>query len=74
MNVAGGSQSPPYSTSTLSDKWFGTSGDAINNNSGVIMHAVYNSPSYASDSSAATGGVEIGELYRSGNDVKIRMS
>jgi len=33
VNVAGGSQSPPYSKSTLSDKWFGTSGDAINNNS-----------------------------------------
>lgn len=33
VNVAGGSQSPPYSTGTLSDKWFGTSGDAIHNNS-----------------------------------------
>ena len=44
------------------------------NNSGIILRAVYNSPSYASDSSAATGGVELGELYRLGSDVRIRMT
>jgi len=43
------------------------------NNSGVILRAVYNSPSYTSDSSAAFYGVELGELYRSGGYVRIRM-
>ena len=44
------------------------------NNSGVIMKALLNSPSYSSDSAAETGGVEIGELYRTGSTIKIRMT
>ena len=44
------------------------------NNSGVIMKVLLNSPSYASDASAASNGVELGELYRAGSDIRIRMS
>lgn len=48
--------------------------DAFSNNSGIVMQALYRSASYLNDSQAATGGVELGELYRAGNDVKIRMA
>ena len=44
------------------------------NNSGVIMKALLNSPSYSNDSAASTGGVEVGELYRTGSTIKIRMA
>jgi hypothetical protein len=33
VNTGGGATAGPVSTATLSDKWFGTSGDSINNNS-----------------------------------------
>ena len=48
--------------------------DAFSNNSGIVMQALYRSASYLNDSQAAAGGVELGELYRAGNDVKIRMA
>jgi len=48
--------------------------DAFSNNSGVVMRALYRSASYLNDSQAAAGGVELGELYRAGNDVRIRMA
>ena len=40
----------------------------------VMAHALRYSTSYANDAEASTGGVEMGQLYRNGNDVKIRMS
>ena len=42
--------------------------------SGIIMKALQESASYADDSAAANGGVEVGELYRTGSTVKIRMT
>lgn len=42
--------------------------------SGIIMKALQESASYADDSAAANGGVEVGELYRTGSTVKIRMA
>jgi hypothetical protein len=42
--------------------------------SGIIMKALQESASYADDAAAATGGVEVGELYRTGSTVKIRMA
>jgi hypothetical protein len=42
--------------------------------SGIIMKALQESASYADDAAAATGGVEIGELYRTDSTVKIRMA
>ena len=38
------------------------------------MKALQESASYADDSEAANGGVEVGELYRTGSTVKIRMA
>ena len=44
------------------------------NHSGVYHPALYNSASYADDAAAAAGGVGLGELYRNGSVVQIRMS
>jgi len=44
------------------------------NNSGVMMQALLNSPSYSNDSAASAGGVEVGELYRNGSTIRIRMT
>ena len=40
----------------------------------VMAHALRYSTSYGNDAEASTAGVEVGQLYRNGNDVKIRMS
>jgi hypothetical protein len=40
----------------------------------VIASTLQASASYASDAAAATGGVAIGQLYRNGNAVMIRMT
>ena len=40
----------------------------------ILLAALQASPSYADDTAAGLGGVEIGGLYRNGNDVKIRMT
>ena len=42
-------------------------------NSGIIMKALADSPSFTDDIAAATAGVELGELYRTYNVVKIRL-
>lgn len=42
--------------------------------SGIYNPALYNSASYADDVAAAAGGVGLGELYRNGNVVQIRMT
>jgi len=42
--------------------------------SGVYHPALYNSASYADDAAAAAGGVGLGELYRNGSVVQIRMT
>jgi len=42
--------------------------------SGVYHPALYNSASYADDVAAAAGGVGLGELYRNGSVVQIRMT
>jgi len=42
--------------------------------SGVYHPALYNSASYADDAAASAGGVGLGELYRNGNLVQIRMT
>ena len=42
--------------------------------SGVYHPALYNSASYADDAAAAAGGVDLGELYRNGSVIQIRMS
>jgi hypothetical protein len=41
--------------------------------SGIIMKALADSPSFTDDIAAATAGVELGELYRTYNVVKIRL-
>jgi hypothetical protein len=45
-----------------------------NRTSGMSFQNLKDSTSYADDAAAAAGFVEIGELYRNGNDVKIRMT
>ena len=40
----------------------------------IIMMSVFTSDSYTDDSAAAAGGVELGQLYRTGNIIKIRMT
>ena len=40
----------------------------------IIMQGLKDSPSYANDSAAGTGGVPVGGLYRNGNVVQIRLS
>lgn len=42
--------------------------------SGIYNPALYNSASYADDVAAAAGGVGLGELYRNGSVVQIRMT
>ena len=42
--------------------------------SGVYHPALYNSASYADDAAASAGGVGLGELYRNGSIVQIRMT
>lgn len=42
--------------------------------SGVFHPALYNSASYADDTAAAAGGVRLGELYRNGSVIQIRMT
>ena len=42
--------------------------------SGVYHPALYNSASYADDAAASAGGVGLGELYRNGSVVQIRMT
>lgn len=42
--------------------------------SGMFFENLKNSTSFANDSDAAAGFVKVGELYRNGNDVKIRMT
>lgn len=42
-------------------------------NSGIIMKALADSPSFTDDIAAFTAGVELGELYRTYNVVKIRL-
>ena len=44
-----------------------------NNQSGLLFKALQASNSYADDAAAAAGGVELGELYRNGNIVQIRI-
>jgi hypothetical protein len=39
-----------------------------------MAHALRYSTSYGNDADAGASGVEVGQLYRNGNDVKIRMS
>ena len=45
-----------------------------NTQSGLLFKALQTSSSYADDAAAAAGGVELGELYRNGNVVQIRMT
>lgn len=45
-----------------------------NQTSGMFFENLKNSTSFANDSDAEIGKVNIGELYRNGNDVKIRMT
>jgi hypothetical protein len=40
----------------------------------ILMNALAASSSYADDTAAAAGGVDIGELYRNGNIVQIRLT
>lgn len=40
----------------------------------IFAEALYNAASYADDTAAAAGGVELGQLYRTGSTVKIRMT
>jgi len=40
----------------------------------VLIASLPNTPSYADDTAAAAGGVQIGELYRDGSVVKVRVS
>lgn len=42
-------------------------------NSGIIMKALADSPSFTDDIAAVAAGVELGELYRTYNVVKIRL-
>lgn len=35
---------------------------------------LYTSPSYANDTAAAAGGVQLGDVYRNGNFVMVRVS
>ena len=42
--------------------------------SGVFHPALYGSASYADDAAAAAGGVRLGELYRNGSVIQIRMT
>jgi hypothetical protein len=39
----------------------------------ILMHVLRNSTSYSNDAQAAAGGVQLGELYRHGNVVQIRI-
>jgi hypothetical protein len=45
-----------------------------NSSSGLIFAALKDSPSYSSDSTAAAGGVRVGELYHTAGAVKIRLT
>ena len=44
------------------------------NSTKILMNALAASSSYADDTAAAAGGVAIGELYRNGNIVQIRLT
>jgi hypothetical protein len=46
---------------------------STSNQSGLLFKALQTSNSYANDAAAANAGVELGELYRNGNIVQIRM-
>ncbi len=45
-----------------------------NTQSGIFSTSLKNSTSFSNDTAAATGGVEVGELYRTGSTIKIRMT
>jgi len=49
-------------------------GARSSSDSGIVMQALKDSASYASDSSAGYGGVPLGGIYRYNNTVKIRMT
>jgi hypothetical protein len=40
----------------------------------ILIASLPNTPSYADDAAAALGGVQVGELYRDGSVVKVRVS
>ena len=50
------------------------SGSFSGSHTGIILTAVSESLNFADDSVAATGGVALGGLYRSGSFIKIRIS
>jgi len=51
-----------------------SSGTASTADAQIFAEALYNAASYADDAAAAAGGVELGQLYRAGSTVKIRMT
>lgn len=59
----------------INDVTLGSStADTTTIKSTLVMNALVASPSYADDIAAAAGGVAIGELYRNGNIVQIRLT
>ncbi len=50
------------------------SGSFSGSHTGIVLTAVSESLNFADDAAAATGGVALGGLYRSGSFVKIRIS
>jgi hypothetical protein len=47
---------------------------SVNSAGKILMHVLRNSASYSNDSAAAAGGVQLGELYRNGSIVQIRIT
>lgn len=50
------------------------SGSFSGSHTGIVLTAVSESLNFADDAAAATGGVALGGLYRSGSFIKIRIS
>jgi hypothetical protein len=46
----------------------------IDDNGGIIFNQLHLTSSFTNDTTAAAGGVDIGQLYRTGSTIKIRVS
>jgi hypothetical protein len=49
-------------------------GMQIDDNGGIIFNQLHLTSSFTNDTTAAAGGVDIGQLYRTGSSIKIRVS
>jgi len=48
--------------------------EAVNISGGAINGVTYMLTDYADDTAAATGGIQVGQMYRTGSVIKVRVA